>query len=261
VWRNVLTNVDRGGYSPNTCRNEAYTGNVYFPGQTLNCSFGFLLDPAFPAFGPWSALWQIHTPWDVIAQGNPQAFVSPMTVIDASTPGKLRVQNNAEGGVDYETDARPGRYHYWHFSVQFGRPGLFRVWHALDRKPDLSADAPVVDKPRNTMPPKNGTVTGQYSKTGVYCAIIPTASTWSTLRDGYAETPSTIERADELYREICRPAALGTPPPTSPTNLELVAAARAELEQTTVSGKNWVAGGRKPGHWKNAYARLDEIKD
>lgn len=45
------------------------------------------------------------------------------------------------------------------------------------------------------------------------------------------------------------------------TNLDLVAAAKQELEQTTVSGKSWVAGGRKPGHWKNAYALLDQIVD
>lgn len=36
------------------------------------------------------------------------------------------------------------------------------------------------------------------------------------------------------------------------TDQELVLAAKSELELTTVSGKSWVAGGRKPGHYPNA---------
>lgn len=38
------------------------------------------------------------------------------------------------------------------------------------------------------------------------------------------------------------------------TDAELWKAVQAELEQTTISGKKWVAQGRTPGHWANAYA-------
>lgn len=50
------------------------------------------------------------------------------------------------------------------------------------------------------------------------------------------------------------------PPPPPLTNAQLRDKAVAELEQTTVAGKNWVAGGRKPGHWKNAMNYLGQIK-
>lgn len=221
VLETELRDTDRGGYGGN-CRNEFWLGDnaeggIYMPGQTVSCAFAFKLPVGFPLPPGWNTIWQIHTPWDYGKVA--PAYASPMTLI-ALEGGKIRFQNDAEGGDDYMCDFEFGKWHVWGVSVLFGRPGHLRVWHGVDEIPS----SPVVDKDRNTCIPNHSTATGEYTKNGFYRSVATEGKIHVHRRDAYAETPNGIDRAFEMFEQHCRPALLGSAPP--PVNETLAALER-----------------------------------
>lgn len=227
VLQNTLRAGDRAGYSFSSAtghfRNEVWRGDpegIYLPGQTVYVEFAFMLPADFPVpEGGWGGLFQIHTPFTATG-----AYVSPMTII-RPLDGKLRLQNDAEGGVDFETDWALGRWHCWRLAVTMGRPGRVVAFYAVDRRP-TSAQL-VVDKSRNTCPTDamhtkpDGSKTGSYTKGGLYLpppsqAAIAAGRTYRHFRDVYVEAPAGLARAEDLFVANCSPELLGASPPPPP---------------------------------------------
>lgn len=229
VLQNTLVGGDHSGYS-GTFRNEYYRDDFYYPGDTVYFELGFMLPSGFPSAPlPWGGLFQIHTPWTA-----PDPYDSPMFIIWPSA-GKLRIRNDAEGGVDFETDWLLDRFHYWRGAITMGnstiagKPGHVKVWYSPDRRP---TDAQVVvDDERNTCPPEEmhwshnqdgsrKARTGSYEKNGAY--LPPgTPGTFRHFRDAFVSSPAGLTRVDELFTAKCRPAALGGTPPPPPDTLPL----------------------------------------
>lgn len=212
VWRSELWESDRDTYS-NLCMNQANRGGDYdggfAVGETCAAVFGFKLADDFPTPPSWGLVWEIHTPSDY-----PPGYASPMTALTLDG-GVLKIKDNSEGDTTWTGLYERGRFHYMAVEVKLGRPGYTKVWHLLDKVPNVAA-APNAQSANNTVPPTG--VKPSTPKVSLYRS--PGSTTTGTpmkhvvFWDGYVQTGS-IARSMELFQGICNPDALPGPPSDS----------------------------------------------
>jgi polysaccharide lyase-like protein len=217
MWVQSGDQADKFGGCRAECWQEPHSLNGARIGQRVFNAFSVFLPADFKTAPGWGLVWQIHTPVG-------STTLSPLLALDTNG-GSLafRGVGSVPGGWN--------KGHWQCFAVDItmgsGIAGSFKGWCAVDSKPDTSK-APTLQRSGYTTHPGDGDGV-QWQKLGPYrdpaggTATYPTVAFYGGY--GYSTNSMAEALADAQFDAILG----GTPPPTTPTNSQLVSQIKAEL--------------------------------